>query len=91
MSLHDSSQPVEYLAALEKPILDAPMLCIQRCVPISSLVPGLALGSPPGMLNELTRAAGSCVGCLPSELVQLSERTEGSHGARGAVGAGGLG
>ena len=55
------------------------------------LVPGLALGSPPGELNELIRAVGSPVGCLPAEVAHLSKWTEGPHGAMKVVGAGGLG
>lgn len=85
-----SSQTAEQLAALEKPILDPPILCLQQCVPISFLVPGLALGSPPGVLNELTRAAGGSLGCLPTELVHLSKWIEGPHTATEVVGAGGL-
>lgn len=87
----DSSQTAEELGALKKPILDPPILCLQQCVPISFLVPGLALGSPPGVLNELSRAGGSSVGCLPTELVHLSKWTEGPHGTMEGVGAGGLG
>lgn len=54
-------------------------------------MPGLALGSPPGVLNELIRAVGSSVGRLPMELVHLSKWTEGPHGTMKVVGADGLG
>lgn len=54
-------------------------------------MPDLALSSPPGTLKELTGTVGSCVGCWPGELVQLSKWTEAPHGAKEVVGAGGLG
>lgn len=66
------------LTALEKAILDPPILCLQLCVPISSLVPGLALDSPPGVLDELTGAVGSYFCCQFGELIQLRKWADGS-------------
>ena len=63
------------LAALEKVILNPPILCLQVCVPFSSLVPGLAPDSP---THELTESLGSCFCCRFGELIQLSKQTNSS-------------
>ncbi|OPJ83544.1 hypothetical protein AV530_006417 [Patagioenas fasciata monilis] len=43
------------------------------------------------MMKELTGTVGSCIGCWPGELVQLSKWSEAPHGAEEVIGAGGLG
>lgn len=63
------------LVALEKAILNSPILCLQVCVPFSSLVPGLVPDSPP---HELTESLGSCFCCWFGELIQLSKQTDSS-------------